>query len=95
VIDVSDDKGNITRDVIVGILTKPDNADYFENDDVLDGIRTIAKFIPTVNITPIDYFKFKSIAVDTMLAYNFNEEACKELSNAGWFIEDEYLVIEI
>lgn len=82
----------INRETILEILVMRDDA-FFCND-FLDGLKLIGSFVGAVRVVR-DEDNYATVAVDTMLAYNFSEEACKELNDLGWYVDEEYLRIQL
>jgi len=83
----------ITRETILTILTKSED-DARGCDDLIDGLRIINEYVGAVKVR-CEGYRWSTVAVDSMLAYNFSEEDCELLSKFGWFIEAEYLVIDL
>lgn len=84
----------ITRETILTIFTETDADTMQFCNDLIDGLRIINEYVGAVSVR-CDGNRWLTVAVDTMLAYNFSEEDCEELSKLGWFIEAEYLVIDL
>jgi len=84
----------ITRGTILTILTKASDDSLCFCNDFLDGLKIINEYVGAVSVR-CDDNRWLTVAVDTMLAYNFSEEDCDKLSELGWFIEAEYLVIDL
>lgn len=90
----------ITREEILNILAQ--NHDDEDEDATVDylfqGLLIISKYFGSVRVEPIktddDIYTVKTIALDSMLAYNFSEEDVEKLHGLGWFIYEEYLTLE-
>jgi len=83
-----------TRETILTVLAKTDDDTLQFCNDLLDGLKIINEYVGAVSVR-CDGNRWLTVAVDTMLAYNFSEEDCDKLSELGWFIEAEYLVIDL
>jgi len=86
----------ITRETILTILTEPNVGQVITLitcHGVLDGIKIINEYCSPRVVC--NEGQWKTVAVDTMLAFNFSEESCEKLSKLGWYIEAEYLVIDL
>ena len=84
----------IDRNTILTILAKTDEDTMHFCNDFLDGLRIINEYVGAASVR-CDGSKWLTVAVDSMLAYNFSEKDCDELSELGWYIEAEYLVIDL
>lgn len=84
----------IDRETILENLVEVDSATTFPAGNVVAGLDIITDTVGATRFSKEDGL-YKTIAVDTMLAYNFSKEDCKCLQAFGWFIESEYLVIRI
>ncbi len=87
----------IDRETILNILAQNHDDEDVVVDYLFRGILIISKYVGAVRVEPIktdSYYTVKTIALDTMLAYNFSEEDVKKLHGLGWFIYEEYLTVE-
>lgn len=89
----------IDRNTILNILAQnhDDIAEVVSVDYFFQGILIISEYVGSVKVTPIktdSYYTVKTIALDSMLAYNFSEEDVQKLHGLGWFIFEEYLTVE-
>ena len=87
----------IDRNTILNILAQNHDDEVVPVDYFFQGILIISKYVGNVKVTPIktdSYYTIKTIAVDSMLAYNFSEDDVQKLHGLGWFIFEEYLTVE-
>lgn len=89
----------INRETILNILAQNhEDDDGVAVDCLFRGLLIISKYFGSVRVEPIktddDIYTVKTIALDSMLAYNFSEEDVEKLHGLGWFIYEEYLTLE-
>ena len=84
----------INRETILETLVEVDSPTAFPAGNVVAGLDIITDVVGAARFSKEDGF-YKTVAVDTMLAYNFSKKDCVYLQALGWFIESEYLVIRI